>query len=410
MVRWQSNTKERESIKAYQLCGWWDSTISYTESYAWITQKEAQKLCPNKSDSVKAGVTLYQPDDLDRQAALLLKDLGFPNINFTTNLSYNKVQIKQADEVAMPYFIVNIFVTLCCILMIFNIIHISAKQNIKFYKLLKSLGMTPRQIRHLTMQQTAFLCLPSVPIGWFLGFLLTLIAGPLTIIGMEDENPALFYLRMTPYLESSFLTYITTLIACLLPFLHIARLSPAQIEEYNILKLKQKKPRQKIFCSQRRRTITIVKMAYNSIKKDKRHVFLSYIVLFLSLMFLCSAWTQYQSYNEDIYVTSTSTSDYLLTDSTAINNQLRYNPRNHSITLDIMKKLQAHPALKKIGVLKSQELQMKADNVQRAPIIKAFEGKDETGKVRKKSLEGYPNWMDSYEKLLELTEKKLSLM
>ena len=144
--------------------------MSSTETCAWITPEKARMLCPNAPDQVTLGVTLYQPDRLEDQAAVILKDLGLGDISFTTNLAYNDARLETANDQAAPYYLVNTFVILCGILMIYNIMRISTEQNIHFYGRVKSLGMTPKQIGHLLRYQALSLCIVAIPAGWIVGF------------------------------------------------------------------------------------------------------------------------------------------------------------------------------------------------------------------------------------------------
>lgn len=399
-LQWQSSKDNTVRTNTFRLSGWWSSVADFRETCAWITSNAARALSPDTPDSITAGVTLHQPDNLDVQALRLLEDTGLPALSFTTNLAYNKERTQKNDKDVLPYFLINILVAICGILMIYNIVSISIKQNMKFYKLLKSLGMTPRLIRRLSMEQAAFLCLPSIPIGWIIGFCTAMLIAPLAIAGEEKNNLVLYYFEFTPYAAAAVLTYLSVLISCLLPVGFVSMLSPAQMNEYFIPgKRKKYKPgAKKTGFVQSRRPTTIFSMAEHSFLRDKDDIILSCTVLFFSLALLCCAWTQFISYNENIYLSETSPSDYLLADSTAMNGLLQYNPENRSITPDIIKALQDHPAVTKMGVIKTLELPMTADMDQRRPIINVFEGKDSNGAIRKETMAFNPDWLDGYER------------
>ena len=127
--------------------------MTFTEACAWISSDTALALVPDYSDqnsrTVTLGVTLHRPGNLDEQAAAILKEQGIAGVSFTTNLALNEARLEQAEREAIPYYSLSLLVLLCGYLMIYGIVHVAAQQDILYYASLKSLGMTPRQIRIL---------------------------------------------------------------------------------------------------------------------------------------------------------------------------------------------------------------------------------------------------------------------
>ena len=64
----------------FTLCGWWASPTNYTEACAWITADTARALVPEYdaqfAHNVTLGVNLYQPKELEEQAAEILEEQG----------------------------------------------------------------------------------------------------------------------------------------------------------------------------------------------------------------------------------------------------------------------------------------------------------------------------------------------
>lgn len=399
-IRLQWTTAGGEERRdTFRLCGWWNSLMDQTETCAWITEETAQALYPDISEPGYAalGVTLYRPEDLEEQAREMLADLGLQEIAFTTNLSYNEARQEFADSQAMEFYRMNLIVVLCGGLMIYNIVQISMQQNVRFYGRVKSLGMTPRQIRALTAERAVFLCAPAIIPGWLAGFVLYAVAAPFVVIGME-KNPAFLFFRLWPFALGALSTGLTTLAACSMPMRRVAKSSPVQA-----MRFVEGQPGRNGRKRKRRRT-TIPLMALSGLARQKGQSVLAVFSLLLSLVILCGIWTQIVSYDEETYVSSLALSDYRLEDASATMALQRYNPGSRSITPELLHALESHPAVTAIGAISTMEIPMYADEKDRAPIVDTFEEKDENGVARKESMTENPDLLAGYERLRESGE------
>ena len=215
----------------FTLCGWWYSPTNFSEACAWVSAETATQLMPgydseNAAD-ITLGVTLYQPRELEQQAQQILQDQGLPQLQFTTNLSYNSARLDQAQQQALPFYSPAILVLVCGYLMIYSIVHVAAQRDTLFFASLKALGMTPRQIRRMLLEQSCAVTLLGLIPGWALGFGLHFCITSRVITGME-QNPALYFLSWQPFAAAALCTLLTALVAYLLPTWRLARMTPAQ--------------------------------------------------------------------------------------------------------------------------------------------------------------------------------------
>ncbi len=100
--------------------------------------------------------------------------------------------------------------------MIYSIVHVAAQRDTLFFASLKSLGMTPRQIRRMLLEQSCAVTLLGLIPGWALGFGLHFCITSRVITGME-QNPALYFLSWQPFVVAALCTLLTALVAYLLP-------------------------------------------------------------------------------------------------------------------------------------------------------------------------------------------------
>lgn len=420
-IRWTPTDGGEERVDTFRLCGWWNSAMGYTETCAWITPDAAKKLCPDAPDYVTLGVTLYRPRNLDAQAQEMLRELGVDRVSYTTNLAYNKARLQRLSEKTIPFYLINIAVVVCGILMVYNIVRISETQNMRFYGRIKSLGMSPRQIRRFSSGQAAYLCLPAIPIGWLSGFALYAVAAPYVILGTGGYNPAFLLLSPVPFVCSALLTWFTAYMACTLPARLISGISPAEamrltdMGEKNTLNGGRNIGRAKIGCNighnkirrerkrshrhgERQRCLRVPLTALSGMRRDKRKSILAAASICLSLTLLCGFWTQYISTDEEKYMREISYCDYLIADASAASSFQRYNPASHSITPEIMEAVAGHEAVTGTGTIRTMEVPMYADEEERALIVENFESVNEDGIIRKEFMSGEPDWMTGYEK------------
>lgn len=410
-IRWMPADGSEERVDTFRLCGWWGSSMGYTETCAWITPDAARKLCPDAPDYVTLGVTLYRPRNLDAQAQEMLHELGADQVSYTTNLAYNKARLHRLSEKTIPFYLINIAVVVCGILMVYNIVRISETQNMRFYGRVKSLGMSPRQIRRFSSEQAAYLCLPAIPVGWLLGFALYAVAAPYVILGTGGYHPAILFHGPAPFVCSALLTWLTAYMACTLPARLVSGISPAEAMKLTDLgtkirnsgrkirhdKMERERTRSHRYRKEQRR-IRVPLMALSGMKRDRKKSILAAASMFLSLTLLCGFWTQYISTDEEKYMREISYCDYLIADASAASDFQRYNPASHSITPEFMEAVAGHEAVTGTGTLRTMEVPMYADEEERALIVENFESAGEDGMIRKEFMSGDPDWMNGYKK------------
>lgn len=395
-LRWMPEEGGEVRAGSFRLCGWWENHTGETDSCAWISKEAAAKLGADAPGQKILGLTLYLPGDLDKQAESIFSDLEMENVTYTTNLAYNKAREAYAGDKAGEFYRLNLIVVLCGILMLYNILRLSVRQNIRFYGRVKSLGMTPRQIRVLAADRAAALTLPGLLPGWILGFSLCAALAPYVVVGMED-NPAFFFFRIWPFLGSTLLTWGTVLTACLLPMRFAAKSTPAEAMRFVGGRTKAKKMSKK----KERTPVTIRRMAFMGLSMHRGQSVLAALSLFLSLTILCCVWTMGVSYDEEKYLEGMALCDYQIPDASAVYTIQRYNQKGRSITPEIMEALREHPAVTDIGTVCTMEVPMYAGEEERAPIVATFEGEDENGVVRKTRMADDPDWMAGYENMRE---------
>lgn len=395
-IQWTDPDKTEHTAE-FTLCGWWASPTNFTEACAWITKEEAEQLLPGyqaeHAHNVTLGVTLHQPKNLDEQAENILLEQGVAGCSFTTNLAYNDAKMEQAQRQAMPYYIPAILVVLCGYLMVYSIVHVAADRDRLFFAGLKSLGMTPRQIRHLLLEQGALVSLLGMIPGWLIGFVLHFFITGRVVSGME-ENPALYFLSWQPFVAAILCTMATVLLAYLLPAFQLSRMTPVETRD----RVSGKMPKRRKHSDGR---TTLTQLAFRILGKNRWRTLLSMVSLLLAVLLLNSVWIRYISFKEEIYLSAMSPWDYSLCDGSAYLSDQHYNEKNTGITEETVEVLKKRPEVMSVSALKSREVSMMAPEVLRKRIIDFYnQPYDETQTLRETQT-GFPEWIDGLAKLEE---------
>lgn len=394
-VRWTDPEGGAHSTE-FTLCGWWISPTIFTEACAWISADTALKLVSDyqgkDSHNVTLGVNLHQTGDLEQQAASVLEEQSIAGVSFTTNLACNEARREQAMQQAMPFYSPTVLVLLCGCLMIYCIVHVAARQDTMYYASLKSLGMTPRQIRRLLLEQGCIISFLGFFPGWALGFGFHFVITGRMIEGME-ENPAFYFLSWLPFGAAAFCTLFTTLSAYLLPTIRLSQMTPVQTASLASGPV----PRHRR-SSDGRTTLTNLALR-TTFGRNRWRTVLSVFSLLAAAVLLSSIWIQYVSFREDMYLAGVSPWDYSFADGSAYLSVQRYNENNRGITDSTVKELQARPEVTAVSALKSHEAELTASDELRRRIVDYYNQPYDETMTLKETQAAYPEWCDGLERL-----------
>lgn len=387
----------KEHKTTFTLCGWWASPTNFTEACAWITKEEAKELLPDydkeNAYNVTLGVTLHQPKNLEKQADLILNEQGVAGCSYTTNLAYQDARMEMAEQQARPYYMPVLLVVLCGYLMVYSIVHVTADKDRLFLADLKSTGMTPRQIRQLLMNQGILVSLLGMFPGWAIGFVLHYFITGRVVIGME-ENPALYFLSWQPFAAAFLCTMATVLLAYLLPFIRLSRMTPAEM----LCSISGKLPKKKTTSYE---PMTLKQLAFRTLGKNRWRTLLSVVSLLLAVLLLNSVWIRYISVKEDLYLSAIFPWDYSLCDGSAYLSGQQYNEKNTGITEETVEELKKRSEVKSVSVLKSHEVSMTAPTKLCRRITEFYDQPYDETKTLRETQEAFPAWLEGLARLEE---------
>ncbi|MBS7159007.1 MAG: ABC transporter permease [Collinsella sp.] len=180
------------------------------------------------------------------------------------------------------FFFAALFI-LCGYLLIYNIFDIGVMQDIQQFGIMKTIGMTGKQIKRLMRRQMLFLSLIGIPIGLLLGYGLGVLLLPVILKNWEyseeeltivqSAHPAIFALTIIFVL-------ITVFLSMRRPSQKAAKYSAIETAKYTEIK---KKTAEKDIRS-------IRNIAKSNLQRNRKRTTLVFTSLILSVIFVNSLW------------------------------------------------------------------------------------------------------------------------
>ena len=214
------------------------------------------------------------------------------------------------------FFFAALFI-LCGYLLIYNIFDIGVMQDIQQFGIMKTIGMTGKQIKRLMRRQMLLLSLIGIPVGLLLGYGLGVLLLPVILKNWEyseeeltivqSVHPAIFALTIIFVL-------ITVFLSMRRPSQKAAKYSAIETAKYTEVK---KKTVEKDIRS-------IKNIAKSNLQRNKKRTTLVFTSLILSIIFVNSLWIISNSFDEEKYINAQMRRDYLVASTDTLNPSVGY--------------------------------------------------------------------------------------
>ena len=219
-------------------------------------------------------------------------------------------------------------------LIIYNIFQISVTGDIRFYGLLKTIGVTPRQLKRIIRQQALFLCIVGIPVGLLLGYgvgaSLTPVVMAQTTFGVGvstvSTSPLIFF-------ASALFALITVLLSCARPGKIASKVSPVEATKYTEIVKSKKKQRTT-------RGAKVHQMAFANLGRNKRKTALVVISLSLSVVLLNMLVTFTGGFDMEKYLAKLTCADFIVSST----DYFRYNYSSSYISQEQIEQIEGNTA------------------------------------------------------------------
>ena len=315
-----------ETTETFTLCGWWEYDEAITASHVLIPQSRTEEIFQALDTQCLDGMTgtwnmdimLGSSMNIERDLTAILENHGYHagnrtvdnSVSIGVNWGYTGAQLSDSID---PMTVIAIAVLLLLIiftgyLIIYNVFLISVAGDIRFYGLLKTIGTTGRQIRHIIRIQALSLSLIGIPLGliagWFTGVRLTpVILAELNGVQIDtvSANPLIFII-------SAVFSLITVVISCRKPGKMAAKVSPVEAVRYTETSTSKKQFRKATSGA------SLAKMAIANLGRNRIKTTVTIISLSLAAVLLNLTFTFTNGFDMDKYLRN-MVSDFIVADA-----------------------------------------------------------------------------------------------
>ena len=327
-----------EKTDTFTLAGWWEYDDISPVHYINISEEYAKEM---ETEAISKGLEPFRIDlnvmmasslNIRGQMEQVDLDLGYAwdktdegeLVRIGVNWGYTSSQLGESMDattlIAILTFLALVIFT--GYLIIYNIFQISVTGDIRFYGLLKTIGVTPRQLKRIIRQQALFLCIVGIPAGLLLGYGVGATLTPVVMarttfgagVSTVSTSPLIFF-------ASALFALITVLLSCSRPGKIASKVSPVEATKYTEIVKSKKKHRTT-------RGAKVHQMAYANLGRNIRKTVLVVISLSLSVVLLNILVTFTGGFDMEKYLTKQTCADFIVSST----DYFRYNQAESFIT------------------------------------------------------------------------------
>ena len=346
-----------EKTDTFTLVGWWEYDDISPVHYINISEEYAKEI---EAEAMSKGLEPFRIDlnvmmasslDIRGQMEQVDLDLGYTwetqgeenSVRIGVNWGYTSSQLGESIDVTTIAAIIAFLalVIFTGYLIIYNIFQISVTGDIRFYGLLKTIGVTPRQLKRIIRQQALFLCIVGIPVGLLLGYgvgaSLTPVVMARTTFGVGvstvSTSPLIFF-------ASALFALITVLLSCSRPGKIASKVSPVEATKYTEIVKSKKKHRTT-------RGAKVYQMAFANLGRNKRKTVLVVISLSLSVVLLNILVTFTGGFDMEKYLAKQTCADFIVSST----DYFRYNDSSSYISQEQIEQIEENtsPSLSGCG-------------------------------------------------------------
>lgn len=351
------NQSSYEKTDTFTLTGWWEYDDISPVHYINVSQEYARAV---EAEGIAAGMNPFRTDlnammasavDIRGQMEQVDTDLGYTweqdgsenVVRIGVNWGYTTAQLGESIDATTVLAIIA-FLTLVIFtgyLIIYNIFQISVNGDIRYYGLLKTIGVTPRQLRRIIRQQALLLCAVGIPMGLLLGYGVGAFLTPV-VMARTTFGAGITTISTSPliFLASALFALVTVLLSCSRPGRIAAKVSPVEATKYTEAVQTRKKHRAT-------RGAKVHQMAFANLGRNKRKTILVVISLALSVVLLNMLVTFTNGFDMEKYLAKQTCADFIVSST----DYFRYNYSSSYISQEQIEQIEANtsPSLSGCG-------------------------------------------------------------
>ncbi len=298
------------------------------------SQAFAEKYGKTSTDNIMVNIIFKDLRKVNESIERIKNDLEFyDNQNYTQSPAFVKNYGNTTLYIALILMI--IFLMFTGYLLIYNAMYISISKDVRFYGMLKTLGTTPRQIRHIVIGQVLYLCAFGLPIGCLASAAISLLIVPSIISNSGIGTEPVVSFSPVIFVGAAAFAVLTALFGASAPAKKAANNSPIEalkfsevyVSKYNFAYSTNGKP---------------YKMALRNIFRNRKRAMIVMLSLFLGIIVFTSSMTIVNSMDIDYRINSEYDYDFSITSKNFI--------AGYGIERELVRKLEGLEGVSETGI------------------------------------------------------------
>lgn len=310
----------------FKVCGIWEKPALTMTNEIYFSKEFQESFAPvwkNREDynrhlSANSYAGSINPDfnfsssfNITGKMEALKERLGFGDeIKDGINWAYTTSELDATTVLIVA--VILIMIILAGYLIIYNIFLIAITSDIHYYGLLKTIGMTNRQLKKMVLRQALFLSVIAIPVGMLLGYLISYFVVPLIANNMLTDACKV-YPNGFVFLACAVFAWITVRISCAKPCRIIRKISPVEAVKFSDC------PVEKLSKHKKAKWVTPFSMAWENLKRNKKRTTAVLLSMVLSVLMINVTVSIVSCFDEDKYISMFAGSDFSIADATLYN-------------------------------------------------------------------------------------------
>lgn len=353
-IKWIEPSSKVEIVMDFVLAGYWEKNDNLERNYAWVSDL----IFKNKdSNNMEATVMFKSSKDIDAKTKKIAEDLNLDTEQYNSNVAYAEETIHNIDGDIIPYHIAIILTCLSGMLILFNIMQVSVKLDIKLYGRMKTLGATSGQIKAVVYRQIMHAAIISIPIGVGIGYLLSsFIITSNQVVVMDNIK---IKVESWDIILTIILMVLISILSCILPARMAGKVSPTELlNEDNSYGFTRKGQRHYPGIP------TLFQLSLANLGRNKIRTIISVGFMTIGLVLLSCVHVIKTSFDSEKYAKEFLISDYSISDKIIRSGIKSYDPEKSSISEEIIKDLEGMDGITDNAKVYSKEVEIELnDNI-----------------------------------------------
>lgn len=275
-------------------------------------------------------------EDIDRDLGYQWEDREADDcVRIGVNWGYTASELDSAMdmETVLAIAVILLLVVFTGYLIIYNIFRISVSQDVQFYGLLKTIGMTARQLKRIIRCQALLLSAMGIPIGFVFGYGAGRALVPVMVAAASVGEVAKVSASPLIFLFSGAFALVTVLLSCMRPGRMAGRISPVEAIRYTEGRVKR-------ISKAGSKGLSLPQMALANLGRSRTKMALVLLSLSLAVILFNGVYALTEGFDMEKYLNHTTRADFVVGTTKYFSSGVHYS--QHGLAEEIVDEVESN--------------------------------------------------------------------